>query len=122
MNNTYIEIDEYLTHRTTSQCNTAYRNNATALKPRYKIHMKSKFGSFDFGSVEVLSREEQSKVKGGYQGGGAGGQMGVVCCVTCYTTTSGSYDKCCQSASDCTPSCSLGNGWQSPKTCKTYKI
>ncbi len=28
--------------------------------------MKSKFQNFDFGDVEVLSREEQSKVKGGY--------------------------------------------------------
>jgi hypothetical protein len=33
MNNTCIKINEYLTHRTTSQCNTAYRNNAAALKP-----------------------------------------------------------------------------------------
>jgi hypothetical protein len=30
--------------------------------------MKSKFGNFDFGSVAVLSREEQSKVKGGAYG------------------------------------------------------
>jgi hypothetical protein len=28
--------------------------------------MKSKFQNFDFGSVEVLSRDEQNKVKGGY--------------------------------------------------------
>ena len=38
--------------------------------------MKSKFGNFDFGSVEVLSRAEAAKVKGGYtnpSGGGCGG-------------------------------------------------
>ncbi len=31
--------------------------------------MKSKFQNFDFGAVQVLSQEEQSKVKGGYSGG-----------------------------------------------------
>jgi hypothetical protein len=39
--------------------------------------MKSKFQNFDFGSVEVLSRDEQNKVKGGAYGfgqyGGSGG-------------------------------------------------
>ena len=34
--------------------------------------MKSKFGSFDFGSVEVLSRAEEAKVKGGAYGAGEG--------------------------------------------------
>ena len=33
--------------------------------------MKSKFGSFDFGSVEVLSRAETAKVKGGAYGAGS---------------------------------------------------
>ncbi len=38
--------------------------------------MKSKFQNFDFGDVEVLSREEAAKVKGGYipnTGGGING-------------------------------------------------
>jgi hypothetical protein len=42
--------------------------------------MKSKFQNFDFGSVEVLSRDEQNKVKGGAYGfgqyGGSGGSFG----------------------------------------------
>jgi hypothetical protein len=39
--------------------------------------MKSKFQNFDFGSVEVLSRDEQNKVKGGYiPNTGGGGPVG----------------------------------------------
>ncbi len=45
--------------------------------------MKSKFQNFDFGSVQVLSQEEQSRVKGGYIPntggdiyGGSGGTTG----------------------------------------------
>ena len=39
--------------------------------------MKSKFGNFDFGSVEVLSRAEAAKVKGGAYGGAIGLSPGI---------------------------------------------
>lgn len=35
--------------------------------------MKSKFQNLDFGSVALLSQNEQRKVTGGYSGGGPGG-------------------------------------------------
>jgi hypothetical protein len=38
--------------------------------------MKSKFQNFDFGSVEVLSRDEQNKVKGGAYGAGSNNATG----------------------------------------------
>ncbi len=38
--------------------------------------MKSKFQNFDFGTVEVLSREESAKVKGGAYGSGQYGNGG----------------------------------------------
>jgi hypothetical protein len=59
---------QHLAYRTTSQ-----RNNATALKPFGNKQMKSKFQNFDFGAVEVLSREEQSRVKGGAYGNPSNG-------------------------------------------------
>lgn len=53
--------------------------------------MKSKFGSFDFGSVEVLSRADAEKVKGGAYGAGTGGGSGVYLptnsCYTCSCNT-----------------------------------
>jgi hypothetical protein len=40
--------------------------------------MKSKFQNFDFGAVEILSREEAAKVKGGAYGAGQyGGGWGA---------------------------------------------
>jgi hypothetical protein len=67
MNNKYIEIFKPLTHRTTSRS-----TSAKALKLFGNKQMKRKFQNFDFGAVEVLSQEEQSKVKGGYSGGPTG--------------------------------------------------
>ncbi len=50
--------------------------------------MKSKFQNFDFGTVEVLSREESAKVKGGaygfgQYGGGGGFPGGITTSITC---------------------------------------
>ena len=51
--------------------------------------MKSKFGSFDFGSVEVLSRAEEAKVKGGaYGSSGSGGGGASTCSAYCVTGSS----------------------------------
>jgi hypothetical protein len=40
--------------------------------------MKSKFQNLDFGSVEVLSQEQQNKVKGGYFTYGQAGGVSII--------------------------------------------
>jgi hypothetical protein len=49
--------------------------------------MKSKFQNLDFGSVEVLSQEQQNKVKGGYiPASGGGGDANSCPSKYCYAT------------------------------------
>ncbi len=47
--------------------------------------MKSKFQNLNFGSVEILSKEQKQKVKGGYSNSGSVG--GTSCIASVYCTS-----------------------------------
>ena len=83
--------------------------------------MKSKFGSFDFGSVEVLSRAEEAKVKGGAYGSTtySGAYLDTYDCICSQgysqaTTTVQAYS--CAAAKDMCGTACFNGGYYASKT------